>query len=1067
MAGGTKQAGFVAWLVAFVVPPAAVGELGQRFVARHAVWAVVIGVAYEAAVAIGGFLVVVARDVSARLQARLADRIDLFLQRKAPRFERRYRGFVLSGLRFMDHKGLATVGPFTPELDAVFVDVSLVPRPPQQITPGILSDPTDDLSGRRVLGGLLGRKKSAVLAVVGSPGSGKTTLLRHAAREACLRGRSRKDRRGHGRDIPILLYLRDHAAAIVADTAVSVVALVLVTLGAAAGEEPPGWFEQKLRDGRCLVLLDGLDEVARQEDRAKVSAWAEGQIQQYPGNDFVISSRPQGFRSAPVEGADILQVCGFTVDQAEAFIRGWYQAVERHSTGTAGPEVQARATEGAVDLLQRLRQTPALYDLIVNPLLLTMIANVHRYRGALPGSRSDLYSEICQVMLWRRQDAKNLAQKIGGEKKESILRSLAYTMMKRRVSDLSRVDVLAAIQPSLRRVSRSARLGADGFLADVSSNGLLIERETGQYAFAHKTFQEYLAAAYIRDNGIVSELAIAVSDDWWREATLLYAATANADPIVLACLEANSVQALTLALDCAEQDSDLDPELRKRVNDLVISAAGSDANQELRRLFAAVLLGRHMRQRERTAGGGQVCARPVPAEIYRLFLADTQTPDPDAPVAESGVAVGMRSSDAVAFVRWATDISGGQQSYRLPLVAELDELAVRRHIDTLPSGHSACPWVQPDEASSGVFPVLWLPTDASDSYEVDSAALAYAAESDLERSSFIMSGLLLRSRIALRALGIALALDYNRSLDRGLDHDVASDLERGFDRALDHDMDHELARARVIAGSLDLDRSRSLGIDLADDLDLDLGLDLENILILDRTLNRIGGIASLLARALDRNRDRARARDVARVLDRDHARVRALDRALNSLRLDGTFVAGALTRARDLDRDLAPDLVFGLAFEIDDIVRAYLRSAQYRVIRSILDEACRLVLGKAFAESLSLRSSPGGWTARFATAFIDASGIRSAGQLKADPMTLEATLQESVESLVGIFARKRTGSLWSSAVAEHLVQNAGPVFARTERPTRIGPPPQEWHRSILPLKLTGWDAQTYVIHSGT
>jgi predicted NACHT family NTPase len=316
-----------------------------------------------------------------------------------------------------------------------------------------------------------------------------------------------------------------------------VAALLRTTLGAVGVDESPGWFEQKLRDGRCLVLLDGLDEVAREDDRAKVSAWAEGQIRQYPGNDFVISSRPQGYQSAPVEGADIVQVCGFTASQAEAFVRGWYRAVERHSTGSAGPDADARAAESADDLLQRLEQAPAIYDLTVNPLLLTMIANVHRYRSALPGSRADLYSEICQVMLWRRQDAKKLAQQIGGDKKEAILRSLAYTMMKRRVSDLSHADVLTEIQAALRRVSRS--ISPDDFLADVSSNGLLIERETGQYAFAHKTFQEYLAAVHIRDKGLISDLAEAVNDDWWVEATLLYAATSNADPIVQACLNAN------------------------------------------------------------------------------------------------------------------------------------------------------------------------------------------------------------------------------------------------------------------------------------------------------------------------------------------------------------------------------------------------------------------------------------------------------------------------------------------------------------------------------------------------
>ena len=110
----------------------------------------------------------------------------------------------------------------------------------------------------------------------------------------------------------------------------------------------------------------------------------------------------------------------------------------------------------------------------MNPLLLTMIVNVHRYRGALPGSRADLYSEICQVMLWRRQEAKQLPLQMSGDKKVAILGGLAYVMMGRRVSDLSLADVLAEVQPGLRRVSRGVT--PEVFLADASSNGLLVER---------------------------------------------------------------------------------------------------------------------------------------------------------------------------------------------------------------------------------------------------------------------------------------------------------------------------------------------------------------------------------------------------------------------------------------------------------------------------------------------------------------------------------------------------------------------------------------------------------------
>ena len=86
--------------------------------------------------------------------------------------------------------------------------------------------------------------------------------------------------------------------------------------------------------------------------------------------------------------------------------------------------VRIQASESAAGLLKLLRDNPALYDLTVNPLLLTMIATVHRYRGALPGSRADLYGEICQVMLSRRIQAKNLPELLPWPAKHKLLDTL-------------------------------------------------------------------------------------------------------------------------------------------------------------------------------------------------------------------------------------------------------------------------------------------------------------------------------------------------------------------------------------------------------------------------------------------------------------------------------------------------------------------------------------------------------------------------------------------------------------------------------------------------------------------
>ena len=585
MAGKGGLAARIGWFVAASGPPVAVAGVWRDLVLDHPVAAVVLLSVYEILVAAAAFAGEIAGELRKRWRERIVNCVDRALGRWFSRFDRRYLEFVLGSLRFIDLKGLATIGYYTPELDEVFVDVSLAFRAPNQVSGGLLAELPAEVTDRHSLGDFIDRPHPVVLAVIGVPGSGKTTLLRHTARQVC---RARRRRR---RTVPILLYLRDHVAAIVSTPDVALPELLRGTLGRYRADEPAGWFEQRLRDGDCVVLLDGLDEVARQEDRRGVAGWVERQIRQYPNNDYVITSRPQGYLTASIDGAAVLQVRSFTDEQVTRFVRGWYLAVERHSTGAAVEDVGLRAESEADDLLTRLNDAPGLYDLTVNPLLLTMIATVHRYRGALPGSRADLYGEICQVMLWRRQEAKKLSITLNGDKEEALLRGLAFTMMQQRVRDLPRADLLAEIRPGLRRMSRDVI--AEDFLADIASNGLLIERESGLYSFAHQTFQEYLAAAYIRDKGLSSVLADAVGDVWWRETTLLYAARSDADPIVRACLDSTSAAAFSLAFDCSEQSSELAPELRNGLDELLDSAFAPGTDPERRRFMAGVLVTRH------------------------------------------------------------------------------------------------------------------------------------------------------------------------------------------------------------------------------------------------------------------------------------------------------------------------------------------------------------------------------------------------------------------------------------------------------------------------------------------
>ena len=722
------------------------------------------------------------------------------------RFRRPYNQNVIFEHRVFNVRGLRTQGTFMLKLEKVFVELRIAhAHKPQQASVNPVFAKT--FTNSHPIWDFLNFNKkhqsddTLVLGVIGAPGCGKTTLLQHIALILATQQHRRYKMSAY---IPLLLFLRQHVKTIV-ESAPNLADLAYTHFSNCQKypdlNPPPNWFAQQLTNGKCIILLDGLDEVADLLQRRKVSAWVDQQIKSYHRCRFIVTSRPQGYLTAPVAQANVLEVQPFNAEQVRRFVHAWYLENEVISFRGLDEGIRNGAKQKSEDLLRRLKETPSLNALTVNPLLLTMIAMVHRYRGQLPGRRVELYSEICDVLLGHWQKAKGLDVSLTAAQKRVALQPLAAIMMLRKWRDISTDHAVQMITKPLKRVGYQS---IPSFLNDVQAgSGLFFEGEIGEWSFAHLTFQEYLAATYFLEKQSKLDWKTIINESWWHETLLLYAAQGDATRLVQACLDNNNVTSLTLAADFLEEARELDETVREQVEIRLIDALESDDPQR-RQLAAKVRLSQRLKSLQRIDEQREIDLDYITCAEYQLFLDDKRAEDeyyqPDhwtVYTFQKGTAQepirGVRAKDVEEFCAWLTQRQEGDVRYRLPLPSEVMDYQPKIVKDDLAA------WCK----EGNIFSLKGL--------QKENQNILLKKAGILERSSLQFDLDFGRTRAKLRALDfplpndIALAL----ALARDRDRDIALALAR----------DRDIARASL-ARSLARSRSRAHAhaLDLARDL---------------------------------------------------------------------------------------------------------------------------------------------------------------------------------------------------------------------------------------------------------
>ncbi len=385
------------------------------------------------------------------------------------------------------------------------------------------------------------------VVMLGDPGTGKTISLRFIALMLAY-GTGAAHLGLNEPLIPVIIRLADFARELEKRRSLSLENYLIEYIQQAfsGGEQLGEFLRLALKQGKCMLLLDGLDELATDVRAGKVSH--EGVVSAVQNlsevfcngsciNHLIVTSRREGYWNDPLRGFVHIQLGALRIpDEVEAFLKQWYSAHEQvHDQELPIEKAEARAQERVHDLLPRVLSTTSVRRLATNPLLLTILALINENVGRLPNRRIKLYEIAAQTLIesWRQLQSgleDNLLAELGEDTIIRIMAPLAYWLHENRPGGTASLDDW---RDRLKEILRQ-----EGFEQEAEEltvrflhharfqTGLLTERSPNQFGFFHLTFEEYLAARQIarqREEIRRQMLKLHWSDPRWQEVLLLTA----------------------------------------------------------------------------------------------------------------------------------------------------------------------------------------------------------------------------------------------------------------------------------------------------------------------------------------------------------------------------------------------------------------------------------------------------------------------------------------------------------------------------------------------------------------